>query len=628
MAQDQRAARLNKVFLRTLSGEQQMITSHHAQHFLEAIRLQNTPQKTPSACIERILSSAAGSSALHSALRVDLTNPFLLTQTLPTLTYLSDPRIKSLVDGQLLHRIVHIIAEPPTVWNALVQAFRQGQIPDTLLTPFVWLSLELISLPPKITGALNSGIIDDIRSLSDKGDFLKTQHHPTRELGYKIKRIVQILRCPQQQQGKSNGPGGRHDNDYGDYRDIRIYPTTDEFLSTQPPYCLTAKEVLDTKIEDRARVHLDNQFRLLREDMVADLREDHQIAIGIKKGRRSAVVLGGLRPVGLSFGDEDSGRFKKCAMLLQCKEGLQVLECKDTEARKKYLADDKSFLKHQAFGVLCRGKEIFGFAFVDRDIELLLRSPPVVSLQFTDSHGFGSALMALKFPDPNVPTYFILVDTAVFAYEPVLASLQTLTDLPLQDILVNPSSASAASEVSHSGVGSMRIDYLKLLQKTKGIEGSVKLPELANSRKTIMVDKSQLAALVHALTSPVSLIQGPPGKSSSPRPFLTSLIALRNRQVFHRRPDRQLLLQLWSPPPGDKLHQPRTGPVPGRPHEGRHPPRQDRPYRRHVKVHPGHTPTSPRKPKGTLPTFPRYVEYYQFTKGGHSNLFGRRTMCF
>lgn len=509
MARDQRADRLHKFFRRVLSDEQKIQTSQNAQHFLEAIRARQ-PATT---CIEAILSSKSGLDALRDALRIGLSTSFLTSQTLPSLEYLSDPRIKSLADGQLLQKILHVVAEPPTLWKALVQLFRQGQIPEHLLAAFAWLSLELISLPPK--AGLSASITDDIRALSEKGEFLKTQHHPTRELGYKIKCTLQLLRSPKQDRAPRNGPGGRHDNDHRDYRDIRIYPTTDEFLSTTPPYCLTAKEVLETNIEDRARVHLDNQFRLLREDMLAELRDDHQTAIGAKKGKRSALVLGGLKPIGLSFGDETNRRFRKCTMLLQCHEGLQLLEKKDADARKKFLADDKAFLKHQAFGVLCRGKEIFGFAFVDRDVDLLLRQPPVVSLQFTDSHGFGSALTALALWDP-VPAHFILVDTAVFAYEPVLVGLQKLTDVPLQDILINPSTHSAATtaatEASLTGVGGARVDYLKLLQKTRGVEGSFKLPKLSNQTGTIMVDESQLAALICALTSPVSLIQGPPGK--------------------------------------------------------------------------------------------------------------------
>ncbi|KAK5657152.1 hypothetical protein OQA88_3209 [Cercophora sp. LCS_1] len=512
MAQDQRAARLNRVFYKLLAGKQQVTTSQTAQHFLEAIRLQNDDQRTPSACVEKILSSPAGLPALHSALRIDITSPFLLNQTLPTLSYLSDARIKALADGQLLHKILHAIVEPPTVWNALLQLFRTRQS-EPLLTPFAWLSLELISLPPK--AGLSTTVINDIQTLSDQDAFLKTEHHPARELGYKIKRVVQMLHAPDQ--STTNGPGGRHDNDHADYRQIRTFPTTDEFCSIELPFYRTAKEVVDTKLEERARVHLDNQYRLLREDMLAELREDFHVALGVKKGRRSALILGGLRPVGLHVGDEEGGRFKfkTCKMLLQCFEGMQFLAKKGADARKKFFAEQKSFLKHQAFGVLCRGKEIFGFAFVNRDVDLLIESPPIVSLQFTDVQGFGRSLLALTMPAPGAePIRFIVVDTAVFAYEPVLLSLQSVTDLPLQDIIVNPTCPNAGRELQHSRL-QFRVEILKRLAVGADNNSSIRLPMVLRQTRLVSVDFSQLLAILDALVSPVSIIQGPPGTGKS-----------------------------------------------------------------------------------------------------------------
>ena len=41
-----------------------------------------------------------------------------------------------------------------------------------------------------------------------------------------------------------------------------------------------------TEPEKRVAVHLDNQFRLLREDMLAELRNDLQISLKKKQGKR------------------------------------------------------------------------------------------------------------------------------------------------------------------------------------------------------------------------------------------------------------------------------------------------------------------------------------------------------
>ena len=80
-------------------------------------------------------------------------------------------------------------------------------------------------------------------------------------------------------------PGGRHDNDFENFRQIAIFPTTNEFSAKEQPFYLQSDVVFETKPEKRAAVHLDNQFRLLRENMLRKLRNDLQIAGGSKQSR-------------------------------------------------------------------------------------------------------------------------------------------------------------------------------------------------------------------------------------------------------------------------------------------------------------------------------------------------------
>ncbi|KAK3343440.1 P-loop containing nucleoside triphosphate hydrolase protein [Lasiosphaeria hispida] len=511
MATDQRASRLHKVFRGVLSGNQQIKSSQTAQLFLEAIR----NQQSPTSCIETILSAKldAGINAVHTSVRLDISPSFLLSHTLPFLRYISDPDLKVLVDGQLLQKLLLAIAQPPTVWNTLLQLFSARQIPDDNVFPFAWLALELVSLPP----SLDVDVVHDVQAISEGRSLLMSSNHQVREVGYKIKKVLQLRSSPQQG-AKANGPGGRHDNDFPDYRQISIYPTADEFLSTQLPFCQTAVEVLETPLEERARAHLDNQFRLLREDMLAELREDHQVAIGKKKGKRTSTVLGRLKPVGLKLSEEDtSGRqnYKKCTLLLQCYDGLFFLQKLDTEKRKKYLVKDQpNFLRHQAFGVMCNGKDIYGYAFVDRDVDALIKNPPVLSLQFTDSRGFRNSLRALSLPSA-MSVQFVLVDTAVFAVEPVLARLQLLTDLPLQDALVNPTATCSDTGVASNASNIQAlISQLRSHRVSLDPDSTVTLPSSRTGEK-ITVDGSQLNALLEALSTRVSLIQGPPGTGKS-----------------------------------------------------------------------------------------------------------------
>lgn len=70
---------------------------------------------------------------------------------------------------------------------------------------------------------------------------------------------------------RSGGPGGRHDNDPVDFRRIRLFPTQYELSSKEIPYYSTAKTLSEMPSEARVAHHLDNQFRLLREDLLTSL---------------------------------------------------------------------------------------------------------------------------------------------------------------------------------------------------------------------------------------------------------------------------------------------------------------------------------------------------------------------
>jgi hypothetical protein len=229
------------------------------QLFLEAART----QPSPSQCVEVLVSNPSGLNAVREAVRSDLSVQFILAQTLPFLRYLSDAGVKTLADGQLLEQVLLAVANPPTLLNALIKLFNENKIPDDNLYPFAWLALELISLRPQA----QVDVANIVECISDSQHFVKSQDHATRELGYKIQKVVQLRASPGQSD-EPGGPGGRHDNDFADFRQIRIYPTTDEFLSTQLPYYQTARDIVEIEVDKRPRAQLDNQFRLLREDML------------------------------------------------------------------------------------------------------------------------------------------------------------------------------------------------------------------------------------------------------------------------------------------------------------------------------------------------------------------------
>ena len=67
-------------------------------------------------------------------------------------------------------------------------------------------------------------------------------------------------------------PGGRHDNDHADINRIEIFPTTEEIISDQPDFLPFSDRNLEHHLIDQAARHVDTQFRLLRHDTFAEMK--------------------------------------------------------------------------------------------------------------------------------------------------------------------------------------------------------------------------------------------------------------------------------------------------------------------------------------------------------------------
>lgn len=493
---DVRARRLYGRYMGVLEGKNKVLNDKDAALFIEAILSQDSPSR----CVESLVSSAHGLDAVRFSVRVDLSISFLQTSTLKFLTFLSDPSIRALSSGQFLWRVLDSILSPNTVWRELIGAFLGNKLEEQDLHPLAWLVHEVVDS----SKGFGFDFMPDVKLVLDHGGLEKSKSHETRTLACMIQKVFLLKSLPDSS-GKpaEYSPGGRHDNDFASFREISVYPTRDEFLSTRRPFYRTLNEAFEpeagTTPEARAAVHLDNQFRLLREDMLAELRNDLQVSVGKRKGRRRAQVLSKLVPHEIDYGNEQRG--KKCAIVVLCFGGLEDLQKQKPGQRQKFLKDHPNYVKHQAFGALSLDTEICGFAFVHRDESLLLLDPPRVCLQFADKRSWRGALVALKRSPADVK--FTLVDTPVFAYEPVLKVLQTMTTLPLAEFLMNPAVANEDTFRMKPGIAR----FVSGLQSTTMKDGEEGVMLDAKTH----IDLSQRDSLRNALAQSVSMIQGPPG---------------------------------------------------------------------------------------------------------------------
>ncbi|KAG5647446.1 hypothetical protein DXG03_009376 [Asterophora parasitica] len=489
-----RAFRLSKL-LDDVSYGRTPITPQNTALFIEAI----STQRDRAACMSKVIASKSGLDAVQAAIRFTLTPAFFNGPGTQLLTYLQSPELKDIGGGYFLTAMLLKIVEPPIFWDAFRHAFTTGSLTQDAQLAFGWLLHHLVCLPTAQSTAYRS------QAAEVQSAILGSSDAALRTYGQKIKRVLETC-SPGTVLAGEPGPGGRHDNDFINFREISILPTSDEITSTDPPFLRRHAAVDSDASSTRLATHLDNQFRLLREDMMYEMREELQIISGKKKGYHKGIVINGLALQGINCGVDN--RRTKWGITLKCRDDLPHL--KDAKDRKKFLADNRNFLRHQSLGCLRVDGEIVAFPTVHRDEDLLAKKPPVILIQIEGEATVIRTLLKLK---SGRDVQLVQINTAVFSYEPVLKALQRTATMPLSPELLLWTPTSIVTEVTSQP--STLVETLRANPR-HDIQSLLKTP------KSIRLDTSQAASLIAGLTQKVSLIQGPPGTGKS---FIGSLIA-------------------------------------------------------------------------------------------------------
>ncbi|KAF8877921.1 hypothetical protein BD779DRAFT_1803847 [Infundibulicybe gibba] len=497
MSSDQRIAKLNKLFHSILSGGR-VVSVNQKDLFLEAI----CAQPDPVDCIHKLQDSPVGLPSLQAAMRFDLDTTFLNGRAAALIKFLQHPQMDEIDGGKLLEKILLSIVEPPLFWSAFCRAFRSGILEDDGQESFAWLLLQLVSLP--------GGSAEPYTPLAEDQQVMNqilTSNIPNvRMIGSKIKHVLDVTTVAVPKGEFS--PGGRHDNDFVDFREVSILPTADEIISNEPPFLRPSESMEDpATFENRVTIYLDNQFRLLREDMLGEMREELHIALGRKKGYHRGLVIEKLKVLKIHCGPE--GRRRKWGIAFQMSADLPQLKKIKPHNRKAFFADHRRIFMHQSLTSLLVDNEIVAFPTIDRDEELLARNPPIIILQFEGETSTRKSLTKLKLAQ-NIK--LIQIDTAMFAFEPILRAIQRTRVLPLSQELLFWSDGTIPSEVDSPP--SLVSAVLRNPQQ--------ELRTLLGTTTSVRLDKSQAMSLVAGLTQKVSLIQGPPGTGKS---FIGALLA-------------------------------------------------------------------------------------------------------
>jgi hypothetical protein len=496
-----RATRLKRVFDGACKDTKLNARSHRL--FLEAI----CTQPDPAACLNTLATSQNGVQSIKDAIWSDVSPVFCNGLAADVIDYLSSPDLTSIAGGELLRRVFQAMVDPPIFWSAFIDAFKTGQLQEKAQRAFAILLLRLLQLLP-------ADVVVPYRELAHESSIIKplldSSLEPIRDIGAQIKALTEAYVAGTSVPKMQDGPGGRHDNDNADFRQIAIVPTAEEIQSTKAPFLRTSDELDDPQTEaTRSLDYLDNQFRLLREDMLYEVRED--MAAMAKKKRKSArlsdidsLVLHNVHYVPpTNPEDTRAPKWHPWALCLRRTVDFPQLDKvgSDESARKRWLTDRKNrdFIKHQSLVILMADDKLLALGTLHRDEDLLASNPPVVVVQLQGEATVVKSLLTLK---SARDVRLVCAYMPLFAYEPVLKTLQDTVIVPLERELLLWKPSDPPSTITG---GTDKVVAALQLNPSRDLKTLLDIP------KSIILDKSQAASFLLGLTQTISLIQGPPG---------------------------------------------------------------------------------------------------------------------
>lgn len=168
--------------------------------------------------------------------------------------------------------------------------------------------------------------------------------------------------------------------------------------------------------------------------------------------------------------------------------------------RQKALDTNRNILPHQSFGCLLYGTEVIAFASVDRGASSLVEDIPTLALEVLGHDGLSRVFLYAKI---HILSSFLVVNTPVFAYEPILRRLQEKMEFPMADILFATEPRQESLEL-----GTKLTAVINHIPMSQGQN----LQGIINSTQKVSLDSSQMTSLLDGLQQRISVIQGPPGK--------------------------------------------------------------------------------------------------------------------
>lgn len=482
-----RSSNLQKLFTKVLQDKEK-IRFNNAKQFLEAICLQDDP----AIAIQKVCASNSGLKSLRLALATDTSISFLNGSFTSFIRYIQDPEISTIGGGSIVYQILSSIVQAEITWKAYIEAAICSKLSAEALDMLSCLLDQLLPFQSEIPE-----VLEVARNTSIQQQMLKHSHM---EVRLRVRRIIHAIAVIEGHKPKvPNGPGGRHDNDFEDIHSINVIPSAEE-LASEDPYLPRLQDVEENLDEPASlAAQLDRQFRLLREDMIYDIRDElNHINKTTQSGSRKRLQVNSLILIGI-VADEK----RQWSLKFKCLSGLPQFTKLSQAKKKKFFRENPNYLRDDSMGCLMLNNNFLSLASIYRDIDLLEKEPAILCLKVSDSN-IESVLSSMK---SFCRLSFIQINTAIFSYEPILKQLKAITTLSLEQQIFLWEKDSKIEQVDYKVLAGLpkMLEEIEKNHKTN-IDGYLDL------QQQTVLDKSQARCFIAGVKQKLSLIQGPPGK--------------------------------------------------------------------------------------------------------------------
>ncbi|KAK3841780.1 MAG: hypothetical protein J3R72DRAFT_444324 [Linnemannia gamsii] len=379
--------------------------------------------------------------------------------------------------------------------------------------------------------------------------------------------------------------GPRHDNDHTMIGKIALLPTRDEVLCRDDPYLSinNDKESLTHFLPSGWPRHLDDHFRLYRQDMFGLLRTGIQAFVDLleKTDRHSDQDFVDPEKFSSLVGDDISLNVYSNVQFLKISTEnyypglteisfdqplkIQGLEQQD---RQEFWKKAQGRLMHGSLVFLARrsraqaggdyrGHQVALALVRDREISDLSESEKVayVKVFFTDPASYSTAFAPLQSSSANSERWFMIEcpGSHYESYRSVLKALQTKlpSTLPFGKYIA-PSEEDTADSLYSSGeividppfyatTPGFKFDLSVLLENGATCDLNVRGKLSADRALTVLrehssLDDTQASALVETLGRELALISGPPGTGKTRIGVDLMRVLLHNKQATNSGP--------------------------------------------------------------------------------------------